>query len=143
MYEDNFFNIQQLQPLVWPQSLNNKSFLSGFPLIGDEARAYARLKRQLIERPSLCLTLWDKNIFPEEARVKLFEIFKEEMGWVNTHFIPNDQVKALLFNPNLDMRSVSALSKIEQLIEREITDIELEHLTLGELIKIASPEHTD
>ena len=124
--------------LAWPPSMRSptdlQKVLMGFPFFGPDHRAYREFRRQVAARPDTCLSLWKQEADVLQARDRLFNILLDEMEWGIARFVPTDPCDILLFDPSLDLKSVSAINRIEELLGREIEVDLLIKMTLGDLV---------
>lgn len=132
------------KPLEWPVNwatlTPSQKLLMDFPLVGTLDRSFKCIAEQLKHRSEVSRDSW-KPFCPKEqtiARV-IARIAKEEIGWPNTYFIPDDPFEILLWDAGEDLLTTSAVERIESDIGLEGMDDdqwkELASQTFGEVVR--------
>jgi hypothetical protein len=131
------------KPLRWPKDLTQlgpwDSMLSGFPLIGPEARAYRSVSRQLRNRSPGVMDHWG----PDEETRRIFtvaaDIMRKVFGWSSAYFIPDDPFRVLFWDYGMDLSVVEAACHLDEAFaldgKLDFVECAIENLTLGEVIQ--------
>jgi len=88
-------------------------------------------------RNSECLRKWNNQNDRYCLRDIIFKVLVDDMEWPKPLFLPDDPCSILFFDPTIDVKSGTALSKIESIIGKKLDPSQIEQLTLGDLFRMA------
>ena len=137
------------QPLQWPFDCNEMPSslraLSGIPFIGPEAKVYQAVKQQLLSRSADSQVLWQQfSVVEIEAAKTIATLAKENLGWPNVLFIPEDPLALVLWDRHSDLGLTELVAQIEQKLHlRERRNDEwlvLLRMNFGDAVRILSHE---
>jgi hypothetical protein len=131
------------KPLEWPVNwaalTPSQKLLMDFHFVGTLDRSFKGIAEQLKHRSEVSRDSWKPFCTKEQTIARVIaRIAKEEIGWPNTYFIPDDPFEILLWDAGEDLLTTSALERIESDIGLEGMDDdqwkELASQTFGEVV---------
>jgi hypothetical protein len=110
---------ENIQPLKWPVDWANlttrQRLLLDAPFIGVLDRAFKGIVVQIQQRPQECPEYWSQFSKREKAvEDAISRIAMEEIGWPNSHFIPDDPFEIIMWDGGDDLATAAALGRLEK-----------------------------